>query len=53
MEGDQKKSEDNEMYEATAGWDSYVSGLWQQGVLWPMGSRSVNAAKRLRPNATT
>ena len=27
MEGDQKKAEDNEIYEATAGWDSYVSGL--------------------------
>mgnify|MGYP001555672088 CR=1 FL=1 len=27
MEGDQKKVDDNEMYEATAGWDSYVSGL--------------------------
>ena len=27
MEGDQKKADDNEMYEATAGWDSYVSGL--------------------------
>lgn len=27
MEGDQKKADDNEIYEATAGWDSYVSGL--------------------------
>jgi hypothetical protein len=27
MEGDKKKADDNEIYEATAGWDSYVSGL--------------------------
>jgi len=27
MEGDQRKAEDSEIYEATAGWDSYVSAL--------------------------
>jgi hypothetical protein len=27
MEGDHKKADDNEIYEATAGWDTYVTGL--------------------------